>query len=206
MKQLKISDAVIKRLPIYLRYLESLSASGTKTISSQEIGEKLDVNPAQIRKDLAHFGELGRKGIGYDVEYVISRIRQILKLDRPLSVILVGAGHLGHALCNYNAYLKENMRIIAVFDNNSAKIGTTMGGLTVQPMAELNRIIDEHAVKMAIITVPAAHAQTVADQLVKANIQAVLNFAPVILKVPPNVRVNQTDVTTELQSLAFYLE
>ncbi len=206
MKQPKISDAVVKRLPIYLRFLEGLRVIAIKTVSSQELGQKLDINPAQIRKDLAYFGEFGRKGIGYEVEYLIDRIQHILKLDRSIPVVLVGAGHLGHALCNYNTYLKNNMRIVAVFDNDESKIGKVMGGLQVNPMSQLQSYIDEHDAKIGIITVPAKFAQSVADQLVAANIFAILNFAPIILKTPSRIRVHQTDVTTELQSLAYYLE
>lgn len=206
-QQPKVSDAVIKRLPIYLRFLENLSSSGIKTISSQELGEKLDVNPAQIRKDLAHFGEFGRKGIGYEIEYVISRIKHILKLDRFVPVILIGAGNLGQALCNYNAFMKNNMKIVAVFDNDPNKVDTTIGGdLLVSPMNNLKQVVTDLDVKIGIITVPAPYAQHVADQLVDANIKGILNFAPVILKTPENIRVNQTDVTTELQTLAFYLD
>lgn len=205
MKSLKISEVVVRRLPLYLRVLNYLYAMDIQTISSQELGEKLDLNPAQIRKDLAHFGEFGKKGIGYDVKYLIDKIRQILKLDQTINVALIGAGHLGHALSNYNTYLKDNMKIVALFDADERKIGQTIGGLKVQRMDELQRIIQEREVRIGIITVPAIEAQRVADRFVAAGVEAILNFAPVILKVPDSVRVHHTDFTSDLQSLAYYL-
>ncbi|MDF2660172.1 MAG: family transcriptional regulator, partial [Paenibacillus sp.] len=123
MKTPKISEAVVRRLPVYLRFLNELSRRNVQMVSSQDLGQKLDLNPAQIRKDLAYFGEFGKKGIGYDVVYLIEKIRQILKLDQIIPVILVGAGNLGRALCNYNAYLKDNMKIVAVFDSSPDKLG-----------------------------------------------------------------------------------
>jgi len=202
---MKISEAVVRRLPIYLRYLNELSLSEVQTVSSQDLGEKLDLNPAQIRKDLAYFGDFGRKGVGYNVSYLIEKIRQILKLDRPLYVALVGTGNLGRALCNYNTYLKDNMKIIAVFDADPAKVGQVINHLTVQPTSELKRTVAERGISIGIITVPAAEAQNVADQFVKAGIRGILNFAPTVLRAPAHVRIHQTDFTTDLLSLAYYL-
>jgi redox-sensing transcriptional repressor len=175
-------------------------------VSSQDLGQKLDLNPAQIRKDLAYFGEFGKKGIGYDVAYLIEKIRQILKLDQTIPVALVGAGNLGRALCNYNAYLKDNMKIVAVFDSSPDKIGIQMNNLTVLPMTALGESIKEHKVRIGIITVPAFEAQLVANQFVEAGVEAILNFAPVIIKVPTEIRVHHADFTTELMSLAYYLD
>jgi redox-sensing transcriptional repressor len=206
MKSDKISDAVVRRMPIYLRYLNELQNRDVMTVSSQELGQNLDLNPAQIRKDLAYFGDFGRKGIGYDVAYLIEKIRQILNLDQEISVALVGAGNLGHALSNYNMYLKDNMKIVAVFDIADAKIGSQINNLTVQPIAELGGTISDLGIRIGIITVPHWEAQRVADQLVTAGIQAILNFAPVILKVPQGVRVHAADFTTDLLSLAYYLD
>ncbi|MCD1260269.1 redox-sensing transcriptional repressor Rex [Paenibacillus athensensis] len=206
MKTLKISEAVVRRLPIYLRYLNELAMKNTMTVSSQDLGHKLDLNPAQIRKDLAYFGEFGKKGIGYDVGYLIEKIRQILKLDRHLPVALVGAGNLGRALCNYNTYLRNDMKIVAVFDDFPGKAGEAINNLLVQPMEELKETIARLGVRIGIITVPAAEAQNVAMQFVEAGVEAILNFAPVIIKVPGDVRVHHADFTTELQSLAYYLD
>jgi redox-sensing transcriptional repressor len=206
LKTLKISEAVVRRLPVYLRYLNELSHKNVQTVSSQDLGHKLDLNPAQIRKDLAHFGEFGKKGIGYDVAYLIEKIRQILKLDQELQVALVGAGNLGRALSNYNAYLKDNMKIVAVFDVMQEKIGNRINNLSVQPMEELKETVQKLKIRIGIITVPASEAQQVADRFVEAGIQAILNFAPAILKVPADIRVHYADFTIELQSLAYYLE
>lgn len=206
MKSQKISEAVVRRLPIYLRFLNELSMKNVATVSSQDLGQKLDLNPAQIRKDLAYFGEFGKKGIGYDIAYLIEKIRQILKLDRHIQVALVGAGNLGRALCNYNTYLRNDMKIVAVFDALPSKVGETINNLTVQPMQEMKAVLSQLGVRIGIITVPAGEAQNVANQFVDCGIEAILNFAPVIIKVPQEVRVHYADFTTELQSLAYYLD
>ncbi|MFC4777604.1 redox-sensing transcriptional repressor Rex [Paenibacillus sp. GCM10023252] len=206
MKQVKISEAVVRRLPIYLQVLGELSKREVQTVSSQELGIKLDLNPAQIRKDLAYFGDFGRKGIGYDVSYLIEKIRQILKLDQQLNVGLVGAGNLGHALCNYNTYSKDNMKITAVFDAHPSKVGTKINSMTVLSMDNLVETVKEHNIRIGIITVPAAEAQNVANKFVEAGVEGILNFAPAILRVPDEVRVHHADFTKELLSLAYYLE
>ncbi|GIP20064.1 MULTISPECIES: redox-sensing transcriptional repressor Rex [Paenibacillus] len=206
MKSEKISDAVVRRLPVYLRFLNELSLREVATVSSQELGQKLDLNPAQIRKDLAYFGDFGRKGIGYDVSYLIEKIRQILNLDQQINVALVGAGNLGQALSNYNTYLKDNMKIVALFDASEHKIGQKINSLTVQPIEELGETVKRLNIRIGIITVPDIEAQRVADQLISAGIEAILNFAPTILKVPAGVRLHAADFTTDLLSLAYYLE
>ncbi|WP_046215046.1 redox-sensing transcriptional repressor Rex [Paenibacillus wulumuqiensis] len=206
MKSDKISEAVVRRLPVYLRYLNELHTREVPTVSSQELGQKLDLNPAQIRKDLAYFGDFGRKGIGYDVSYLIEKIRHILKLDQQINVALIGAGNLGHALSNYNAYLQETMKIVAIFDSYTPKVGTQINTLTVQPIDELSDTVQAKHIRVGIITVPNTEAQRVADQLIEAGIEAILNFAPIILKTPPHVRVHTADFTTDLLSLAYYLE
>jgi redox-sensing transcriptional repressor len=206
MKQDKISEAVVRRLPVYLRFLNELSLSDVQTVSSQDLGEKLDLNPAQIRKDLAYFGEFGRKGIGYNVDYLIEKIRHILKLDKMLNVALVGTGNLGRALCNYNMYTKDNMKIVAVFDADSGKTGTQINQMTVQPMTELKETVSRLGIAIGIITVPAIEAQNVADRFVAAGIKGILNFAPAVLKVPAGVRIHYADFTSELLSLAYYMD
>lgn len=206
MKSVKISEAVVRRLPVYLRFLNELQMKNVQTVSSQDLGHKLDLNPAQIRKDLAYFGEFGKKGIGYDVVYLIEKIRQILKLDQQISVALVGAGNLGRALCNYNIYLRDNMKIVAVFDASPEKVGTHINNLEVKPMNELGETIQKKDIRIGIITVPATDAQNVADEFVRGGVEAILNFAPMIIKVPHTVRVHNADFTTDLQSLAYYLD
>jgi redox-sensing transcriptional repressor len=205
MKYPKISEAVVRRLPMYLRYLNELRKSDIHTVSSQDLGKRLDLNPAQIRKDLANFGEFGKKGIGYEVSYLIEKIKGILKLNHEIKVALVGAGNLGHALCNYNVYLKDNMRISAIFDASPGRIGEQINQLIVLPMSELIRVVQQLDIKIGIITVPAMEAQNVADQFVMAGVQGILNFAPSIIKVPPTIRVHYADFTIELQSLAYYM-
>lgn len=205
MKQAKISEAIVKRLPIYLRYLIYMQQMQIHTVSSQQIGKVLDLNPAQIRKDLASFGEFGKKGIGYDVDYLVEKIRHILKLNREIPVVLVGAGHLGHAISNYNAFLKDNMRIAAIFDADPAKMGTTIAGITIQPLDELNETIVQKQIRLAIITVPSQAAQKVADQLITAGIEGILNFAPISIRTERDIKIYNADVTSSLQSLAFYL-
>ncbi|MDR0266732.1 redox-sensing transcriptional repressor Rex [Paenibacillus sp.] len=206
MKSEKISEAVVRRLPVYLRYLNDLHKREVSTVSSQELGLKLDLNPAQIRKDLAYFGDFGRKGIGYDVSYLIEKIRHILNLDQQINAVLVGTGNLGQALSNYNFYLRENIKIIAVFDANPKKTGKQISTLIVQPMEEISETIKKHNIRIGIITVPDVEAQNVADQLIEAGIEAILNFAPVILKAPANIRIHAADFTTDLLSLAYYLD
>lgn len=206
MKTEKISEAVVRRLPVYLRFLNELHMKNVHTVSSQDLGNKLDLNPAQIRKDLAYFGEFGKKGIGYDVNYLIEKIRQILKLDQDIAVALVGAGNLGRALCNYNVYLQDNMKIVSVFDTSPDKVGIEINNLTVRPMVELAETIQKDGVRIGIITVPSEAAQNVADEFVKGGVEAILNFAPAIIKVPSDIRVHNADFTTDLQSLAYYLD
>ncbi|MED5017749.1 redox-sensing transcriptional repressor Rex [Paenibacillus chibensis] len=206
MKSEKISEAVVRRLPVYLRYLNDLNKREVATVSSQELGQKLDLNPAQIRKDLAYFGDFGRKGIGYDVSYLIEKIRHILNLDQQINAVLVGAGNLGHALSNYNLYLRENIKIVAVFDENPKKIGTRISTLTVQPMDEISDTIKSKNIRIGIITVPDVEAQNVADRLIASGIEAILNFAPTILKAPASIRIHAADFTTDLLSLAYYLD
>ncbi|TCP59281.1 redox-sensing transcriptional repressor [Tumebacillus sp. BK434] len=191
---------------MYLRCLQLLQELNIRTVSSYELGQKLDMNPAQIRKDLAYFGEFGRKGIGYEVDYLVEKIKQILKLDRHVNVALVGAGHLGIALSNYNRYTKEKLSIVSIFDADPEKIGTEVGSLTIQHIDELERAVQEHDIRIGIITVPAPYAQGVADRLVQAGVKGILNFAPVSLLVPPDVHLRSADVTTELHALAYYIQ
>lgn len=183
-----------------------LQEMNIRTVSSYELGQKLDMNPAQIRKDLAYFGEFGRKGIGYEVVYLVEKIRQILKLDRHVNVALVGAGHLGIALSNYNRYTEEKLMIAAIFDTDPEKIGKHVGSLTIQHIDELETAVQELDIRIGMITVPAPYAQGVADRLVQAGVKGILNFAPVSLLVPPDVHLRSTDVTTELHALAYYIQ
>ena len=207
----KISDAVVRRLPLYLRVLDEVARVGeTQMISSQELGEKAGVGSALVRKDLAWFGEFGKQGVGYEVEFLRTELKRILNLDKVHKVVLVGAGSLGIALARYNIRRFESddsfsLKIIGLFDQDPTKLGRIYEGIEVRPLAELESLVRENNVKMAIITVPADAAQDVAMQLVKGGIEAILNFAPIKLNVPEHVRVASTDLTLELQRLAYYL-
>jgi redox-sensing transcriptional repressor len=204
-KEPKISNSVIRRLPIYLRLMQLLKSQGITTISSQEMGIRLDINPAQIRKDLAYFGEFGRKGVGYEVDYLERKLRQILNLDRQINVALIGAGHLGIALSNYARFQSERISIAGLFDADPNKIGTKVGSLIVRDMAELGEYVPLHNIQMGIIAVPAPAAQDVCDALISTGVKIILNFAPTNLRVPKEVVLRNTDFTTELQSLAFFI-
>ncbi|NMB11799.1 MAG: redox-sensing transcriptional repressor Rex [Firmicutes bacterium] len=204
-----ISDAVIRRLPIYLRVLEEVRDK-QPSISSQELGAKASVTPALVRKDLAWFGEFGKQGVGYDVGFLQDELRKILHLDEPLHMALVGVGSLGHALARYNRrrFLEDpifTIKLVALFDVNPKLMGDTIDGVPIYGLEEIARIIRELEIQLAIITVPADAAQAVSNTLVDAGIKAILNFAPVQLEVSDNVHVANVDLSLELQRLAYYV-
>lgn len=204
-KMQRIPDVVIRRLPVYLRYLQQLQNYDVETVSSQQIGHDLNLNPAQIRKDLSIFGDFGVKGMGYRVSDLAEKLSGILGLDKEIPIVLVGVGNLGAALCRYNRYQKTATKIIGLFDGHPSKVGQTHGSLEVRPMEELVGFIRENEIRMAMIAVPAAAAQSVCDALVAAGVKGILNFAPVLLNAPETVRIQNSDVTAELQALAYYL-
>lgn len=201
----RIPDVVIRRLPVYLRYLQQLLNYDVETVSSQQIGHDLNLNPAQIRKDLSIFGDFGVKGMGYRVADLAEKLSGILGLDKEIPIVLVGVGNLGAALCRYNRYQQTSTKIVGLFDGHPSKIGQVHGSLEVRPMEELVDFTRAKGIRMAMIAVPAAAAQSVCDALVAAGVKAILNFAPVLLNVPDTVRVQNSDVTAELQALAYYL-
>lgn len=204
-KSQKIPDVVIRRLPVYLRYLQQLQLYDIQSISSQQMGHDLYLNPAQIRKDLSVFGEFGIKGKGYPVSDLAETLSAILGLDKEIQIVLVGVGNLGAALCRYNRYQLTATKIVGLFDGHPSKIGQLHGSYKVRPMEELANFIGDNDIKLAIIAVPATAAQSVCNILVAAGIKAILNFAPLLLDVPEGVRVQNSDVTAELQTLAYYL-
>lgn len=211
MRWSKISDAVVRRLPLYLRVLEEASREGERRLmSSQELGERAGVGPALVRKDLAWFGEFGKQGVGYEVEYLKDELRRILNLDQPVHVGLVGVGSLGQALVRYSVGRYDEdptltLRITALFDNDPAKIGHSVAGVPVRHVDDLPAAVEELKLRMMIVTVPAAHAQSVVDRVVEAGVKAILNFAPVKLKAPDGVHLSTADFSLELQRLAYYL-
>jgi redox-sensing transcriptional repressor len=205
MNSKKIPDIIIGRLPVYLRALQHMADAGLKTTSSQELGEHVGISAAQIRKDISQFGEFGKQGTGYSIEFLIDKLREILKVDRIWDVVVVGAGDLGHALANYNGFQNRGFRVVAIFDNDKNKVGQTIGDFTVEDTATMNEKIKSLGVKIAMMTVPASAAQDVADKLVQAGIKSILNYAPVNVTVPNSVKVQYSDPATNLQRMTYYL-
>jgi redox-sensing transcriptional repressor len=200
-----IPDIVIGRLPLYLRALTRLQQEGREVTSSHELGRRLGISSAQIRKDLSHFGGFGKQGTGYQIEYLVNRLRTVMQVNQEWPVALVGAGNLGSAISHYRGFADRGFRISWVFDSDPAKVGMRLGDLTVQPISELIPTMRDNNVKIAMIAVPAEHAQSVADMLVEAGIQAILNYAPININVPENVMVQYIDPVVHLQHMTFYL-
>jgi redox-sensing transcriptional repressor len=195
----------VRRLSVYTRCLQQLEEDGVTTVSSQELAERFNLNSAQVRKDLAYFGEFGVRGIGYYVSGLRAELQKILGLDREWPVALVGFGNLGSALCHYKGFARQGFRIAAVFDDDPAKVHREADGMPVFATRELAREVKARGIQIAIVAVPAESAQTVADALVEAGIKAVLNFAPARLRVPRDVRLQGVDLSIELETLSFYL-
>lgn len=203
----EIPNIVIGRLPIYLRELTRLSEEeGKINTSSHELGNRLGISSAQIRKDLSHFGEFGKQGTGYHITYLIDQLRDILNLTKEWDVAVVGAGFLGHALANYKGFSDRGFKITCIFDSDETKIGEQMNGLVVRPDSEMETVIREKGIKVAIIVVPAGAAQAITERLINAGITAVLSYAPIHLSVPENVHVSYSDPVIQLQQMAYYLD
>ena len=207
MKSEKISELTTNRLSVYLRCLNLLAAAGIKTVSSQALADQFNLNSAQIRKDLAYFGEFGVRGVGYFVEDLRQHITKILGLDTLHRVGIVGAGNLGSALANYNGFKGSNFKVVALFDNDQEKIGRRIGqdGVMVHDVRKIARVVRDEAIDVAVIAVPARAAQRVLNQVMTAGIKAVLNFAPVRLRVRLGVKVKTVDLTIALESLSYFL-
>lgn len=204
MRKAKIPDAAIKRLPVYLRILNELMEDGVEIISSAELSRKTGFTSEQIRKDLAYFGAFGTRGVGYSTTVLSQRIKKILGISRGARVALVGAGNLGTALARYNISKHKDVRISAIFDNDWDKVGKKIEDVEILPMEDLKKVIQAQEIKMAIIAVPAWEAQKVADQLVDAGVEAILNFSPAKLDARAGAYIQNIDLTLELQSLAYY--
>ena len=198
-----VPNPAVRRLSLYLRQLESLKRTDRTTVSSKQLGESLGLTDAQVRKDLAYFGQFGHPGIGYRVDDLIGQVKRILGTDKTWNVIMVGAGNLGRALSAYKGFEAKGFRLIAVFDSDPAKVGRRLGPFTIQSLAELPQTIDKQHVKLAILAVPAEHAQAVADQVIDAGVRGLLNFAPVSITVPPHVALNAVDLAVQLEQLSF---
>ena len=198
-----VPNPAVRRLSLYLRQLESLKRKERSTVSSKQLGESLGLTDAQVRKDLAYFGQFGHPGIGYRVDDLIGQVKRILGTDKTWNVIMVGAGNLGRALSAYRGFEAKGFRLIAVFDNDPAKVGKRLGPFNIQPLAELADTIGQQKVKLAILAVPAEHAQEVADRVIDAGVRGLLNFAPVSITVPPQVALNAVDLAVQLEQLSF---
>ena len=202
----QVSELTTNRLSVYLRCLNSLEDAGVRAISSQSLASQFHLNAAQIRKDLAYFGEFGVRGVGYYVRDLKRHLRQILGLDRKLRVAIIGAGNLGLALADYPGFRQEGFEIFALFDSLSSKVGQhSRDGVPIHDIRDLRKTAKRDGISIAVIAVPAAAAQQVVDLVVAAGIKAVLNFSPGALEVPPDVKLKSVDLTVSLESLSFFL-
>lgn len=202
----KIPDIIIGRLPIYLRALQRMTDQGIQTTSSQELGEQVGISAAQIRKDISQFGEFGKQGTGYNIPYLVEQIQAILHIDHDWDMVVVGAGDIGSAIARYKGFTNRGFNVKMVFDNDPNKIGAHIGEFIVQDIAQMIEAIQAAGIQIAMIAVPAPQAQEVANQLVKAGVRAILNYAPISLNVPPEISVQQIDPALHLQRMTYYLE
>ncbi|MBX6377002.1 MAG: redox-sensing transcriptional repressor Rex [Clostridia bacterium] len=204
MGKTRIPDVAVKRLPVYLRVLTELQRESVDIISSAELARRTGFSSEQIRKDLAYFGAFGTRGIGYSTDVLSARIRRILGIHRGVNVVLVGCGNLGTALARYNLHRHPDIRVVALFDNDPAKVGTKIEHLTIQPVEELPAAVRAMRARMAILTVPPAAAQSCVDLLVEAGVEAILNFSPTKVDGRGRAHIQNIDLSLELQTLAFY--
>lgn len=203
---MEIPQVVIERLPIYARALATLEGEGRELVSSQELGTRLGITPAQIRKDLSYFGRFGKQGRGYNVRKLSVELRQILGLDRQWRLALVGVGKLGRAILGYNGLAPQGFRIVEAFDVDPAVVGQHIINLTIRSTTELETVLEEKPVDIGVVAVPAGAAQGVIDRLVRCGVRAILNYAPVAAQVPPGVQLRQIDPVLAMQSMTFYLK
>ncbi|MGE5596538.1 MAG: redox-sensing transcriptional repressor Rex [Hyphomicrobiales bacterium] len=203
---LEIPEVVINRLPVYARALAGLAQEGETVVSSQALGELLDVTPAQIRKDLSYFGRFGKQGRGYNVQSLLTKLREILGLDRQWRVALVGVGRLGQAIAEYGGFEPQGFQIVAVFDSNPKLVGSAVGKCTVQSADDLETFLRANPVDIGIVAVPAHAAQQVVDRLVNAGIKSILNYAPMTPHVPRDVAIRHIDPVLAMQSMTFYIK
>mgnify|MGYP001336682195 CR=1 FL=1 len=201
-----IPEVVVARLPVYAQKLNQFLQEGRAIVSSNELAEQLGITASQIRKDLSYFGGFGKQGSGYDVITLLENLREILNLTHPWKVVLVGVGHLGSALLSYQGFARKGFEIALALDNNPELIGKVISGVEVRPVEQLEEWVKAEGVRLAIITVPASEAQSVADRLTEVGIRAILNYAPVTLKCPDGVHVSDIDPVLILQKMTFYLE
>lgn len=201
-----VPNIVVGRLPLYLRTLQLMNQEGRRVTSSQELGERLGISAAQIRKDLSQFGEFGKQGTGYNIDFLTDQLRHILCVNRVWDVAIVGIGDVGHALARYQGFSNRGFRIVLLFDNDPKKIGMNVGGFTVQDTSNMVPKIKESGVQIAMLSVPVEQAQQVTNSLLEAGVRAILNYAPINISVPSNVRVQYIDPVLHLQRMTYYLE
>jgi redox-sensing transcriptional repressor len=206
MQPSSVPDIIVGRLPLYLRALSRMKTDGQQITSSQELGEYLGISSAQIRKDLSQFGEFGKQGTGYNISFLIDQLKKILQVDKIWDVVLVGAGDLGHAVANYGGFVDRGFRVVAVYDNAAEKIGLPIGKFVVESSSTMRASIEANQIRIAMLAVPAAQAQTVADQLVEAGVKSILCYAPTAVKVPDDVHIQYIDPVLHLQRMTYYLE
>jgi redox-sensing transcriptional repressor len=199
-----IPEASIARLPLYLRALQTMADRGVTTVSSHELAVASGVNSAKLRKDLSHLGSYGTRGVGYEVAYLVYQISRELGLTQDWAVAIIGIGNLGRALANYGGFATRGFRTACLIDADPRQVGQQVGGLVVRHLDDLEALIAEHSIAIGVLATPAGAAQQVADRLVAAGIRSVLNFAPAVLTVPPDVELRKVDLSTELQILAFH--
>ncbi len=200
----RIPEATVARLPVYLRCLLDITDGSAATISSERLADMAGVNAAKVRKDLSYLGSYGTRGVGYDVEYLLLHINRVLGLTQDWPVVIAGVGNLGHALANYRGFSARGFRIVALVDDDPAKVGEKVGEVEIRPLGDLQAIAARESIAIGIIATPANSAQAVADCLVSAGVTSILNFAPVLITVPPDVSVRKVDLSIELQILSFY--
>ncbi len=203
---LEIPEVVINRLPVYARALSELAARGESVVSSQALGELLDVTPAQIRKDLSYFGRFGKQGRGYNVASLLAKLQEILGIDRQWRLLLVGVGRLGQAIAEYGGFGPQGFHITAAFDANPSVVGSQVGGVEVQDIERLDSYLATNRIDIGIVAVPAHEAQQVVNKLVKAGIRAILNYAPITAHVPRDVAIRHIDPVLAMQSMTFYIK
>ena len=202
----EVPEVVVLRLPLYVRALTQLEREGTSVVSSQQLGERLQMTPAQIRKDLSYFGRFGKQGRGYSIRFLLEELRDILGLNGDWRACLVGVGRLGRAIINYTGFAPEGFTIVAAFDSSDEQVGACVGDLAVRPMSDLQHVVSDMGVSIGIVAVPAAQAQTVINRLVQNGIRGILNYAPVAPYVPKGIVVRNIDPVLSLQSMTFYLK
>lgn len=202
----QIPHIIIGRLPLYLRALNRLQKDGYEYASSRDLGKLLDLSAAQIRKDLSHFGELGKRGKGYEIEFLICKLNQILNTDNIWKMIVIGAGDLGSGLTRYKGFADRGFQVSAIFDIDPKKIGKKIGDLVVKDIRELEEFVKTNKIQIAVLAIPAEYAQDVIDNLVDTGITAILNYAPIYLKAPHGVQIEHIDPSVHLQKLSYFLK